>query len=996
MSNKIDTTSTVTLILNGEQTKTSLRDITQAVNAARAALSRMNEADNPELYRQRIAELGDLTEAQRQHRAAVNGVTEEQKGFFSDFKKGFSEITEMAGSITAGTLIYKGVSSIIGGIKDLFNGSEQAYDEAQRTQTQLQAALKSTGGVVGETQKQLENYQQVLMDQTGVDDDVIAKGEEMLLTFTNIRGRIYEQALPAIIDMTAAMNGGKVSMEGIQTTSIQVGKALNDPITGFTKLQKVGVTFNNQQKEQIKTMVRNNDVMGAQSIILKELNKEFGGTAVAIANTDVGKLQKFATTWDNLKEKIGQNIVAGKSYLADFFMPFIEALVKGGTSAQNLSDAFYKQKDAVQSLEKNTQPLIERYEQLKSKGELNKIEQVEMNKIINTLAETIPTAVTQWDKYGRALGINTDKARDFIAMQQAMLKIKNKDAIDESKATVESMEARASRISGILSYGKTNILSRISESSSTGVQQRDLTPEEIINYSNQLKDIKAQVDDLKLGIKGLMGENIEIPTAKVIPPGGGPTAAEQAAEQRAREAAAKKADAYAKKLEDIRSEYLSLTEAAKKGTVDDLDAQLALIDDKYNKVVAKLAKLAKDPKVAKEFGADIDTLNKKGGLRDQEKTNLKNARFTKDNSANASDQFNGLNQDTENFFTEASTALQDQETEATRLATSEEERLKVKQEYQDKELQLQLMHLEAMKRNQEMYGGNTTAIDKKISDARKVIVQNDVKNKEQSVERQEQLDQKRYEFAKIITNGLSSLVEITMGNSQVGIAMQKAITVAQIAIDTASAISSAVAAMAKGSLTPIDYALKVAGMIAAILVGISKAKAALSAGDDVKPGAVKKAAKGALIPSGPSHAQGGIDLVNNNTGESIAEMEGGEPIMILSKDTYANNRMLVNELLFNSQYRNGAPVSVNSTYATRPAGSLMQYGGLMPTMAASKTTVTSQAPAGPQQDMADYNRGLSELAQKIDTFSKKPWSFPMRQFMQEMDNINRINNNSNG
>jgi len=67
-------------------------------------------------------------------------------------------------------------------------------------------------------------------------------------------------------------------------------------------------------------------------------------------------------------------------------------------------------------------------------------------------------------------------------------------------------------------------------------------------------------------------------------------------------------------------------------------------------------------------------------------------------------------------------------------------------------------------------------------------------------------------------------------------------------------------------------------------------------------------AKGAMVPSGSSHAQGGISLIDNGTGQYLGEMEGGEPIMILSKATYANNKSIVDALLDTSLHRAGAPV----------------------------------------------------------------------------------------
>ena len=50
-------------------------------------------------------------------------------------------------------------------------------------------------------------------------------------------------------------------------------------------LSKVGVTFTDAQKKQAKAMMDTGNVAGAQKIILNELNKEFGGSAQAAANT---------------------------------------------------------------------------------------------------------------------------------------------------------------------------------------------------------------------------------------------------------------------------------------------------------------------------------------------------------------------------------------------------------------------------------------------------------------------------------------------------------------------------------------------------------------------------------------------------------------------------------------------------------------------------------------------------------------------------------------
>ena len=49
-------------------------------------------------------------------------------------------------------------------------------------------------------------------------------------------------------------------------------------------------------------------------------------------------------------------------------------------------------------------------------------------------------------------------------------------------------------------------------------------------------------------------------------------------------------------------------------------------------------------------------------------------------------------------------------------------------------------------------------------------------------------------------------------------------------------------------------------------------------------------------------------MIDSKTGNKVGEMEGGEPYMILSKETYKNNRELINSLLNNSLHRGGEKV----------------------------------------------------------------------------------------
>ncbi|MCP9765113.1 tape measure protein [Lacihabitans soyangensis] len=61
---------------------------------------------------------------------------------------------------------------------------------------------------------------------------------------------------------------------------------------------------------------------------------------------------------------------------------------------------------------------------------------------------------------------------------------------------------------------------------------------------------------------------------------------------------------------------------------------------------------------------------------------------------------------------------------------------------------------------------------------------------------------------------------------------------------------------------------------------------------------------------GASYGQAGIAMYDRMTGAEVGEIEGGEPVMVLSRNTYKNNRPVIDRLLNSSLYNNGAPISM--------------------------------------------------------------------------------------
>lgn len=131
--------------------------------------------------------------------------------------------------------------------------------------------------------------------------------------------------------------------------------------------------------------------------------------------------------------------------------------------------------------------------------------------------------------------------------------------------------------------------------------------------------------------------------------------------------------------------------------------------------------------------------------------------------------------------------------------------------------------------------------------------------------------------------------------------------------DQAGQIAMAVinaAAAALKSLATMGFPLGLIGVagaagMAAIQIGMIKRQQPpqFAAGGYLRNGGVPDGSR-----HGSQYGQSGIALVDRATGEEKGEMEGGEPIMILSRNTYRNNGRVIDKLLNSSLHQNGAPV----------------------------------------------------------------------------------------
>ena len=212
-------------------------------------------------------------------------------------------------------------AAVVAGVGFAMKSAFDAATESALVARETERVIQTTGASAWTTADQIGDLSSSISNLTGKDDELIQSNANLLLTFAKVRNEvgegndIFDRAVGLSLDLSVALGTDASS------ASIQLGKALNDPVKGITALSRAGVSFTADQKEQIKTLVATGDILGAQKVILEELGNQFGGAAEA-AKTPIESLK---TKLDNLAEDVGTQIMPAIGAIADVVGGVVEA-----------------------------------------------------------------------------------------------------------------------------------------------------------------------------------------------------------------------------------------------------------------------------------------------------------------------------------------------------------------------------------------------------------------------------------------------------------------------------------------------------------------------------------------------------------------------------------------------------------------------------------------------------------------------------------------------
>lgn len=389
----------------------------------------------------------------------------------------------------------------------------KAY-ETRKEYARFEATLRNATGSSKEAATAMKMLQQLAKETPAS----VAEWNEAYIKLINRGIKPTSKELIAIGDI--AMSQGKDIDQFIE--------ALLDAMTGENeRLKEFGITASKNGKttaytfKGVTTEVDNTDTAIKNYILsLGKLQGVQGSMATQMKEL-AGLESNLGDQIDSIYNKIGKKLEPG---IKSFMGTLGRFMGKISESLESSGEKFDTQLNKVVSLQTGLVPLLNRYDELKSKTNLSAQEQNELNLLISQIAQIIPGAVSGFDNYGRALSISTDYAREWIKTEKARLAYINKSQIEERKSEKKDIEERikslklqesiGKRLYGVDKEGNVKHVATSSGRMGYGpnaeqMKYRKMTVDEQNQFKEEMKSLYEELSGIDAELSRLQGTTLD-------------------------------------------------------------------------------------------------------------------------------------------------------------------------------------------------------------------------------------------------------------------------------------------------------------------------------------------------------------------------------------------------------------------------------------------------------------------------------------------------------
>lgn len=223
---------------------------------------------------------------------------------FSSASKDASQSVKVQSSSIA-DMVLKYVS-LTAAVSSVIAVTRQAISDAEAERKgliRLQSVIESTGRSGEITAGQIDEMTQSLEDFANQDKQAAMDAVAQIATYDEISSDLFGRILTASSNIAAAFNSD------ISSAVSNMGRVLQDPLTGMTRLQRQGIMISSEIQDQVKSLIEQNRLYDAQVLLLDEIDEKVGGVAEKMAEVATG--ERFATMWGKFVGELGNTIAGG-------------------------------------------------------------------------------------------------------------------------------------------------------------------------------------------------------------------------------------------------------------------------------------------------------------------------------------------------------------------------------------------------------------------------------------------------------------------------------------------------------------------------------------------------------------------------------------------------------------------------------------------------------------------------------------------------------------
>lgn len=332
-------------------------------------------------------------------------------------------------------------------------------------------AQKKLERSLGSVSKALHVQAQALQQVTRFSDEQILSAQALLADY-GLTDRQITQLIPTVLNLAEGLGVDAANAAGIMGDSI------------FTANNKLA-DYNIDVEGTIGSTAR-------MESAISSVSDKFGGEAVEAADQGTGAYIRMKNAFTDLGEEIAR-------VTTDLLAPFFNSISLGvnalsdwvaGTDRQ--TRAIEDQRKNVNALDKDIQPLLNRYLQLEAQTIRTVAEQKEMESLAQRIAGEIDHVTIKVGQNNEVLEINSSAAQAYIDNQHKMLEGMEGNALNEHIEDLGDLNREMDDLQALINK--------------LGSQETGVAYKGVIVSKEEIDEIKEDLDELQAEKEGVLNK----------------------------------------------------------------------------------------------------------------------------------------------------------------------------------------------------------------------------------------------------------------------------------------------------------------------------------------------------------------------------------------------------------------------------------------------------------------------------------------------------------